>query len=101
LAKWADYCISEVRFNAKHTHIDRVRRHPDNGDSLGSASEIARQTVVDDLADGKTYITIFKDDDGKWKRGKTVFTVKINGVEYIKTVADQTTKDNLDELPEF
>jgi Protein of unknown function (DUF3892) len=28
-------------------------------------------------------------------------TVEINGVEYIKTVTDQTTKDNLDELPEF
>lgn len=46
MAKWADYCISAVRFNSQHTHIDKVRTHPDNGDSIGSSSDYARQDVV-------------------------------------------------------
>jgi hypothetical protein len=101
MAKWADYCISGVRFNDKHTHIDKVRRLPDNGDSLGSSSEVSRQTVISELKDGTTYVTIFKDENQKWKKGRAVFIVSMNGVDYIKTVADNTTKDNLDELPEF
>ena len=101
MSKWADYCISAVRFNAKHTHIDQVERRPDNGESLGAASEASRETVVADLKRGITYVTIFKNASSQWIKGKTVFAVRINGTDYIKTVADNTTKDNLDDLPEF
>jgi hypothetical protein len=101
MTKWADYCISAVRFNAQHTHIDQVRRYIDNGDTLRSTSEVSRDTVVADLRRGVTYVTIFKGDTDTWKKGQTVFIIKLNGTEYIKTVEDRTTRDNLDELPEF
>ena len=32
MAKWADFAISAVRFNAAHTHIDRVKVHTDDGE---------------------------------------------------------------------
>lgn len=101
MAKWADYCITAVRFNDKHTHIDQAKRRLDKGESLGEASIVSRETVIADLRRGTTYVTSFKGSNDKWDRGQTVFITKVNGVEYIKTVEDNTTKDNLDELPEF
>jgi len=101
VSKWADYCITAVSFNTKHSHIEEVRRRVDNGDTLGTGSDVSRETVVADIKRGVTYVTVFKDDKGDWRKGQAVFIVTINGEEYIKTVEDRTTKDNLDNLPEF
>jgi len=101
MTKWADYCITAVQFNEKHTHINQVKRRVDNGESLGESSIVSRQTVVADLKRGTSYITVFKGADDKWSKGQKVFIVTLNGTEYIKTVEDKTTRDNLDELPEF
>jgi len=100
MTKWADYCISAVRFNAGHTHIDRVRAHPDNGDTMGSPTDYERAAIVKAIKDGVTFVTIFW-NDGKWRKGQPVFIVRINGVEYIKTVDNGKAQDNLDNLPEF
>lgn len=40
MEKWADYLISEVRYNSQHTHIDQVKIHEDNGDSVGEAKSL-------------------------------------------------------------
>jgi len=101
MAKWADYLISAVRFNAAETHIDRVRTHTDNDDSIGSAVEMERTTVVSRIEAGYTFETIYRSTDGKWQRGKRVKIIVINGIKYIKTYADNTTRDNLDDLPQF
>lgn len=101
MAKWADYVITEVRFNDKHTHIDKVRARKDNGESLETPQEYARQTVVKAINDGTTFVTAFKTNDGKWTKGEDVFVIQINGTDYIKTKRDNTAKDNLDNLPEF
>lgn len=101
MAKWADYYISAVRFNVAHTHIDRVRVFHDDDGKLGAQTVETRVDVIFAIRDGKTFVTIFKNADGKWEKGQSVFIVKIEGNEYIKTVADKTTVDNLDNLPEF
>jgi hypothetical protein len=43
MTKWADYCITAVHFNEKHTHIDQVKRRPDNGETLGETAIVSRQ----------------------------------------------------------
>ena len=101
MSKWADYLISAVRFNTAETHIDKVRTHTDNDDSIGSAVDIERSTVVSRIEAGNTFETIYQGNDGKWQRGKRVKVVVINGTKYIKTYADDTTRDNLDDLPQF
>jgi hypothetical protein len=102
MTKWADYLISEVRFNSAGTHIDEVRTHTDTGDKVsGTTEDMTRQAVIDYLDSDKTFVTIYKNSDGSWKKGATVDTVTINGVRYIKTHSDGTEKDNLDELPPF
>jgi hypothetical protein len=101
MSKWADYGISAVKYNYAHTHIDRVRVHPDNGDTFGESSEFARTEVVTAIKQGKTFVTILKDSEGKWKKGQPVYIIKVNGVEYIKTVDNGKAEDNLENLPEF
>lgn len=41
MAKWADYLIYAVQFNAQRTHINRLRAFVDNGDSIGQSGEYA------------------------------------------------------------
>lgn len=101
MAKWADYGISEVRYNNVHTHIDRVRIHLDNGETIGNYSEHLRSEIVAAIKKGTTFVTIVKADNGSWLRGQIVYIIKVNGVEYIKTVDNGKAADNLEDLPEF
>ncbi len=100
MAKWADYGISAVRYNAGHTHIDRVRINQDNGDTFGAAAEHERAAIVKAIKGGVTFITI-PYANGQWQKGQLVYIIKVNGVEYIKTVDNGLPRDNLENLPEF
>lgn len=90
-----------MRFNDRHTHIDRVRTHPDRGDSMGASQEHDRGTIIALIKNNVTFVTIFRGDDGKWKEGQPVYIIKVNGTEFIKTVDNGKAVDNLDNLPEF
>jgi hypothetical protein len=98
--KWADYLISAVRYNAAGTHIEKVRVHVDNADSVGPASEWTRSKVIAQLEAGYSFVTILK-SNGKWQKGATVRIVVIHGEKFIRTDADQTKEDNLGGLPRF
>lgn len=100
-SKWADYCISAVRFNSAHTHIDYVRAAADNGSSLGVWQDYPRATVVAALKQGKTFVTVVRGPDGNYRKGQPVYIIVIRGVEYIKTRDNGRAEDNLDDLPEF
>jgi len=99
--KWADYLISAVRYNTAETHIDAVRVHEDNGDSVGPGGTWTRASVVKSLEAGHTFVTIYQGGNDKWQRGAEVRIVRIAGQKYIRTDADATPKDNLGNLPRF
>jgi hypothetical protein len=101
MAKWADYLISEVSYNAKHTHIDKVKVREDKGDTVGEVKIYSRQSIVDAIDSGTTFMTILKNASGKWDKGQKVFVIIINGTKYIKTVDNNKEQDNLENLPEF
>jgi len=101
MEKWADYCISKVQYNEERTHIVKVEVREDKGDTLGSPQEWQRTKVVTEIQTGKTFITIMSDGSGKWRKGREVGTVTINGVNYIRTDRDKIASDNLENLPEF
>ena len=101
MPKWADYLIYEVQFNAQHTHINRLRVFVDSGDSLGQSSEHSRQDIIASIHNGVTFSTIYKNSQGNWDKGKPVYVMRLNGVDYLKTVNDNKLVDNLDNLPEF
>lgn len=103
MTKWADYLISAVRFEETPTtkHISHVKVHEDKGENLSNPPEIwSKESVIKALDNGKTFKTIVLEMDA-WKQGEKVFKVWIVNAYYIKTRADGTVKDNLDNLPTF
>jgi hypothetical protein len=101
MEKWADYCISKVKYNQEHTHIVKVFVHEDKGDSIGGGGEWLRSQVISSLDAGKTFITITKSADNKWTKGQEVHIITVGGVKYIRTDKNQKAADNLENLPEF
>ena len=103
MAKWADYVIMRVRFNAAGTHIDQVEVADDGEDGIGTKRNESRATVIAKIKAKKTYFTAppSTTEVGKVVKGAPVGVVVINGTEYIKTGANQTARDNLDNLPTY
>ncbi len=101
MVKWADYCISHVRYNSSKTHIEQVKVREDLGDSLGEPSTWERADVLDSLRNNESFCTITEDTNNNWIQGAKVKIVTINGTDYIKTEKDSTEKDNLGKLPKF
>jgi hypothetical protein len=102
MAKWADYLIFRVRFNLARTHIDQVEVADDGENHPGPKRVEARATVIANLKANKTYVTAPPSTgSGKVAKGASVDIVVVNAVEYIRTDANKTARDNLDNLPEF
>jgi len=100
MSKWADKIIIKVRFNAQGTHIDQVIYKNDTGEKLSGEFQVSRQQVISEIKSGTTFCTATW--NGKeWIKGASVGIFPVSGVEYIKTKADSTPKDNLDNLPVF
>ena len=91
MAKWADYLVSAVRFNAHGTHIDSLRCHAYNDTSAGPPQTFKA---------GKTFVTVTRDSAGDFRLGQRIQSVTLT-YEYLKTRPDSVISDNLDELPKF
>jgi hypothetical protein len=101
MAKWADYLISAVRYNQEHTHIIQLKAHEDQGDKVGPGKIYERQTIVNAIRGGTTFVTIYKNKEGTWSKGEDVIIINVNGVDYLKTEDNGKEEDNLENLPEF
>ena len=101
MPKWADYCISAVRYDESRTHITYVKAYADNGEKLVDESTYSRLTVVEAIEKGTTFITVLQNSEGKMNKGQKVIVVVINNAKYIKTVDNKREVDNLENLPEF
>jgi hypothetical protein len=100
--KWADYVITAVRFNAAGTHIESVQVRQDDGETISAATTTtSRSEVVRLLEAGYTFCTATMGNDGKWNKGAAVKIVEIDDQKFIRTKADGTKSDNLDNLPTF
>ena len=100
MSQWADFLISAVRYNSEHAHIIKVIQHQDSVTSVGSGVEVLRTLVIQNIKLGLKYATIYS-NGSQWKLGQRIILDTIKGIEYIKTVPDNITADNLGELPEF
>ena len=101
MARPIDFWISAVRFNAEHTHNDKIRGYPTIGDKLGTYAEWARKDVVSSIEQGHSFATMYKGSDGNWKMGEDVRIVVVNGIKYLRTDSNSKAADNLGNLPEF
>jgi len=101
MAKWADFGISAVRYSSDEAYIDKVKVHEDKDTKIGPGIEKTRKQVIAGMKLGQTYITILKDNDGKWKKGQGVHIIVVDDEEFIRTDANKKKSDNLENLPEF
>ncbi len=96
-----DWWISAVRYDDDHSRIVQVKAYPVVNGALGVETLQTREAVVANIDAGKSYVTMYKGADGKWKRGAEVAVVLIEGEKFIRTDANKVKKDNLGNLPEF
>ena len=102
MTKWADYLISAVRYNDKHTHIELLKVYKDFTDTNPiPADPQARTTVIANLKNGITYLTVAINPDGSFRRGEDVRRIIVNDIEYIRTDANKTDSDDLGNLLTF
>lgn len=101
MAKWADYLISKVCYNEKHTSIIEVKQHEDKGEKVGSSTAVSKSDVVGNIRNNKSYCTITKIQNGNWDQGDNVIAYQMDGEWFIRTDGNKTKEDNLGELPEF
>ena len=94
-----DCFISNVRHAPGRSRITHVKAWPNHGTTIGTPVSTSRSAVIDAIAAGMTFVTMFG-SGGKWKYGEDVRVV-VDGERFIRTDANRTKADNLGELPEF
>lgn len=101
MEKWADYCITGVKYHPRRSAINEVLVWDDTGLSLSNARKVSRQAVVDALGRGATCVTAFVGADGKYYRGQDVRVLNTVYGQFIRTDRDRILADNLNKLPEY
>jgi len=96
----ADLIIFAVRKD-EHKRIVKVKIGIDVIDNIVGNVVLTREQVIGILKDGAKIKTAYLDSDTDYLEGATVHFFLDNGVEYLKTIANGSEKDNLDNLPEF
>lgn len=94
MQKWADFLISAVRYDEESKKISHLKVHPDEGLNVGRGSTWTKEEVIKAITDGKTFLTILKDEKGNWQKGSQVFIIRVNG-DYIITDDKEVRMDSL------
>lgn len=97
----ADYYIEKVRYNKGRTRIVWVSVRQESDAKLGGAYNMVRQKMVSLLHAGKLFMTIFRNPEGKYRKGRSISVIQVKGSEYIRTDQETMGKDQLENLPEF
>ncbi len=97
MSKWADYLISGVWFTTQNNskRISHVMLHADSDSGFEHGIKTSESEVIKLLKNKKSVITITWNYPG-WQKGAAVTYETVQGQEYLRTVANATTKDNLD-----
>ena len=98
MSKWADYVIVAVRYDKNDQYITKVKRYKFSSLGLINLQIEPRQTIVDELNSGTTFVTATKRSDSKWIKGSEVLIYQDN---YIRTSPNAKERDNLENLPRF
>lgn len=94
-----DYFVSAGEYNSDETHISKLRVHEigTNG-NFKAAVELTRPKVIELIKNKKTFSTMTKGTDGKWKAGAKLEVIQVS-TDYLKTKKDNSSRDNLESLP--
>ncbi len=97
----ADYYIEKVRYNKKHDRIVWVSVRENSQNKLGGSYNMVRAKILSLIKGGKQFMTIFRNEEGKYRKGQRVAVVPMQGVDYIRTDATPGEGDQLENVPEY
>ncbi len=102
MEKWADYLISAVRYeeSLNSKFISHFKVHLDNGNSVGEGSTWTKQEVLEALLKGETFLTIYKMNGGKWKKGGAVTISKVDKI-YLRANSENLSENDRVDVQEF
>ena len=101
MAERADFYIEKVRYNKGHTKIVWVSVREDSGTGLSGAYNMVRKRLVTLLGEGKMFMTIFRNPEGKFRRGHKLTVVKVKGLPYLRTDLETVENDLLADVQEY
>jgi hypothetical protein len=101
MSEQGDYYIEKVHYNPGHTKIMWISVRQDSSDKLGKARTMERKTMIGLIQDGGHFLTIFRNEEGKYRKGQKIGLIRIKGVDYIRTDHEATAQDLLENIPEF
>ena len=99
MKKWANYLISKVRYDSKNL-ISTVTRHQDTDLGITPGEYVDRLTIVSDIKNGLSYMTIYNGKNS-WKKGHKIQTFSIRGITYLRIDGNKVKLDYLGDLPEL
>jgi hypothetical protein len=97
----ADFYVEKVRYSKDRTRILRILVREDSGTKLSKAYDMDREKIIGLLHEGKQFMTIFRNDLGKYRKGQLVIISEVNGKSFIRTDEHQVKYDQLDKIPEY
>ncbi|MDH3386066.1 MAG: hypothetical protein OEL77_08655, partial [Nitrosopumilus sp.] len=99
MKKWADYLISEVRYDKNHL-ILMAKRHEENETGITNDHLVDRMKISSDIANGLSYITIYN-RMSTWKKGNKINFFRIDGQPYLRIDENRVNQDYLGDITEI
>lgn len=100
MKRWAELLISKVKKD-EQDRIIKVKVKIDIVNTVSTEVELSKENIIELLKDDARIKTIYLNND-IWNEGATVtYYRENNGIEYLKTNSNKTSKDNLDNLPTY
>lgn len=101
MAEKADFYIEKVRYSKDRTRIVCVSVREDSGTKLGKAYDMERDKMIGLIQEGKQFLTIFRNETGKYRKGQSVHMAEVNGKNFLRTDEHHVKYDQLDRIPEY
>lgn len=98
--KWADFCVSRVRYRKDRT-IDLLEVRTNTPVSLGDPKEMVREAAIRLMEDGTSFVTITQKGKNSWEKGSTIRIINIGGRKFLRIDRNPADSDNIGSLPEF
>ncbi len=72
MEKWADYCISQIKWDTEKHRLIEIMVHEDKGETIGLGYLKNRNWIIQKIENNKSFITIQRTEKGKWNKTSVV-----------------------------
>jgi len=81
----AEYYVEKVKYSRDHSHIVWVLVRQDKDGKLQPGKNMLRKTMLGLIKTGKQFMTIYRTEEGKYRKGEKVTLIQVKGVDFMRT----------------